>query len=58
MTNSKQDIIKEIKHCEDAIEGRFDVYVANAVSRLIEARIQLHDLETKQPLNVIKGVKK
>ena len=48
MTNSKQDLIKEIKHCEAAIEGRFDVYVANAISRLINARIQLHDLEAKQ----------
>lgn len=48
MTNSKQDIIKEIKHCETAIEGRFDVYVANAVSRLITAKIELHDLEAKQ----------
>jgi hypothetical protein len=44
----KQKLIKEIKDCEKAIENRFDIYVVNAVSRLIEARIKLHDLEAQQ----------
>lgn len=42
MKKQHQEIIAEIKHCEKAIEERFDVYVANAISRLIEARIKLN----------------
>jgi len=34
-------IIDEIVLCHDALSKRFDEYVANSISRLIDARIKL-----------------
>ena len=42
------ELIDEILLCQKALEKRFDVYVANTVSRLIEARIELA-LSTVEP---------
>ena len=36
-----KEIIDEILLCQKALEKRFDVYISNTITRLIEARIKL-----------------
>jgi len=37
-----QEIIDEIKLCENSLTKNFDVYVSNTISRLVAARIRLN----------------
>lgn len=42
------ELIKEIQTCEGSLERQLGFWTKNAISRLIEARIKLHELEKEK----------